>query len=148
MTAGSSLVEIEALADFKAELLQLRDDRLVGDVGRVQLQQLGRVGEKLARRHLVDGELRRRLHVDGRIEPEGGRDRFLTPLRQRRNLIAILDLVNRIVVGGPVGLGAANDPDIGRRRFDLGEVGGNRSAPAWRRHQKISRLRSGRAPAR
>ena len=58
----------------------------------------------------------------------------LAPLGQRRDLVAGLDLVNRIIVRRTVGLGAADDPDIGRRRADtLRYLGGNyarRSSPA------------------
>jgi hypothetical protein len=44
---GISLLEIEALAHFKADALQPRDDRLIGDVWRVEFEQLCRVGEEL-----------------------------------------------------------------------------------------------------
>ena len=41
-----------------ANALHLRDDRLVGKVGRLELQKFGRVGEALAGRHRVDLNLR------------------------------------------------------------------------------------------
>ena len=65
--------------------------------------------------------------------------------------------MNRVIVRRAVGLGAPDDPDDRRRRFDtlrlswqpelvdesLAQVG----SPAGRRHQEIARLRPGRAPA-
>ena len=50
------------------------------------------------------------LHLD--------RLRRLAPFRERRDLVAGLDLVNRLIVRRAVRLGAADDPDIGRRRVD------------------------------
>ena len=102
-------------------------------------------------------DLRRRLHVDARIDLHLGRLRLLAPLRQRRDLVAGLDLVNRVVVGRAVGLGAADDPDIRRRRVDaLRAVGSlNSSTNLSRRSgqpggvtRKLPASRSGRAPAR
>ena len=40
----------------------------IGDVGRLKLEQLGRVGEIFAGRHGIDLNLRRRLHVDARVD--------------------------------------------------------------------------------
>ena len=58
----------------------LGDDRLVGDVRRVQLQQLGGVGEEPAGRHGIDLNLRRRLHVDCRIDLDLDRRGRLAPV--------------------------------------------------------------------
>ena len=44
---GVGLVDIEALAGLDADPLHLRDDRLVGEMRRIELEQLGRVGEVL-----------------------------------------------------------------------------------------------------
>ena len=71
----------------------------------------------------------------------------LAPVRQRRDLVAGLDLVDRVVVGRSVGLGAADDPDIGRRRVDANDARRQRAGPARRRHGEIAGLGSGRAPA-
>ena len=66
-TAGSSLSKSKALAGLDADPLHLRDDRLVRDVGRVQLEEFGRVGEVFSGRHGIDLNLRRRLHIDARV---------------------------------------------------------------------------------
>ena len=109
-------------------------------------------------RHGVDLRLRRRLHVDGGVDLHLRRHRLLAPLRQRRDLVAGLDLVHGVVVRRAVGLGAADDPDIGRRRIDalrvvrqpefLDEPLAQVRPPARRRDQEIACFRSGGAPAR
>ena len=106
------------------------------------------VGEELGGRHGIDRDLRRRLHVDAGID--GGRHRLggLAPARQRRDLEPGLDLIHGGVVGRSVGLGAADDPDIGRGRVDANDACRQRAAPARRRHGIIAGLGSGRAPAR
>jgi hypothetical protein len=65
---GVELSEVEALADFDADVLHLRDERLIGDVGRVHLQQLRRVGEVFRRRHSIHLNLRQRLHIHTRVD--------------------------------------------------------------------------------
>ena len=72
----------------------------------------------------------------------------LAPLRQRRDLVTGLDFVNRIVIRRTVSLGAADDPDIRRRRFDLAKSRRYGSAPAPRRDEEVARLRSRGAPTR
>jgi hypothetical protein len=53
------------------------EDRFVGDLRRLQFEDLGGVGEELAGRHRVDLDLRRGLHVDAGID---GADRRLDGL--------------------------------------------------------------------
>jgi hypothetical protein len=79
--------------------LHLREDRLVGDVRRLHLQDLGGVGEELAGRHRVDLDLWRGLHVDTGIDGADHRLDGLTKARDRRDLEAGLDLVHGLVVG-------------------------------------------------
>ena len=63
-------------------------------------------------------------HIDRRIRLERHRCRRLAPFGQRRDDVAGLDLVDRIVVGGAVGLGPPDDPGIRRWRLDpLGILG-------------------------
>ena len=76
-TAGSALGEVEALAGLEAQLRQLRQDRLVGQVRRLPLQDLGGVAEELRGGHRVHLELGRRLHVDRGVGDEGGRGQWL-----------------------------------------------------------------------
>ncbi len=142
------LGEIEALARLQPDPLHLGDDRLVRHMRRLQLQDLGRVGEVFPGRHGVDLLLGRGLHVDARVELGDGGQGGLAPLRQRRDLEAGLDLADGVVIRRPVGLGAADDPDIGGRRVDPGDAIRHRSGPTGRRHQEIARLRAGGAPAR
>ena len=142
------LVDVEALAPLDPDPLHLGEDRLIGDVRRLQLQDLGGVGEELAGRHRIDRDLRRRLHVDGGIDSADNRLGRLTPARQRRDLVAGLDRVHRVVVGGPVGLGAADDPDIRRGRVDANHARRQRAVPARRHHGVIGGLGAGGAPAR
>ena len=52
------------------------------------------------------------MSTPGSIVASSASGRF-APLREWRNLVAGLDLVHGIVVGGAIGLGAADDPDIG-----------------------------------
>ncbi len=111
-TAGDSLVEVEALARLDADQLHPREDGLIRDVRRMELEQLGRIGEVFRRRHGIDLNLRRRFHVDGWIDLDLDRLGRPAPFGQRRNFEAGLNLVDRIVVGRPVGLGA---PDRSRR---------------------------------
>jgi hypothetical protein len=61
------LGQVEVLAGVDANALHTRQDWLVGDVRLLLLQQLGRDGEILVRRHRIDLNLRRRLHVDRRV---------------------------------------------------------------------------------
>jgi hypothetical protein len=82
--------------------------------GGCNLQQLGGIGEEFAGPHRVYLDLRRRLHVDLGVDLAGDRFSRLAPAREWSDTITRLDLVNSIVVGGTVGLGAANDPDIWR----------------------------------
>ena len=140
--------DVEALARLDADPLHLGNNRLVGEVGRLQLEKLGRIGEVIAALHGIDLSFWRRLHVDARIDLHLDWHRRLTPLRQRRDLVTGLDFVNRIVVRRTISLGAANDPDIGRRRFDLRKSCRYGSAPAPWRNEEVARLRSRGAPTR
>ena len=82
------------------------------------------------------------------LRPSGGFG-VLAPLRQRRDLVAGLDLVDGVVVGRAVGLGAADDPDIGRRRVDalrvlrqlelVDDLVAQIGPPAGRRDQEVRR---------
>ena len=65
---GIELVEVETLAGLDADPLHLRNDRLIGDVGRVHLEEFGRVGEVFGGWHGIDLNFRRRLHIDGRVD--------------------------------------------------------------------------------
>ena len=138
----------KALARLDADPLHPRNDRLIREVRRVQLEKLGRIGEVVVARHGIDLCLRGRLHVNAWVDLHLDRLRRLAPLRQRRDLVAGLNFVNRIVIRRTVSLRAANDPDVGSRRFDLRKSCRNGSAPASWRDQEIARLRSRGAPTR
>jgi len=99
-----------------ADTPHLRNDRLVGGVRRVHFQELGRVGKEPLARHGIGKDLGRSLDVDARVNRRLDRLCRLAPLRQRRDLVAGLHLVYRIVIGRPICLGAADDPDIRRGR--------------------------------
>ena len=142
------MLDVEALARLNADPLHLRNNRFVSEVRRLQFEKLGRIGEVIAALHGIDLNFRRRFHVDARIDLHLDRLGRLAPLRQRRDLVTGLDFVNRIVVRRPISLGAANDPDIGRRRFDLRKSRRYGPVPAPRRDEEIARLRSRRAPTR
>src|SRR4029453_2329005 len=53
-----SLLDVEALARHDADALHLREDRLIGEMRWMELQQLGGISEVLARRHGVGPNLR------------------------------------------------------------------------------------------
>ena len=142
------MLDIEALARLDADPLHLRNNRLIGEVGRLQLEKLGRIGEVIAALHGIDLNFWRRLHVDARIDLHLDRLGRLAPLRERRDLVTGLNFVNRIVIRRTVSLGAANDPDVGSGRFDLRKSCRYGSAPASRRDEEIARLRSRGAPTR
>ena len=145
--AGSSLVEVETLAGLDADSLHLRDDWLVGAVRRVQLEEFGRVGEVFVGRHGVDLSLRRRLHIHARVNRHRHRLGCLAPTRERRDLVARLNLVDRGVIRRTVRLGAADDPDIRGRGRESREPLRDRPAPAGRGDEEIARLGAGRPPA-
>jgi hypothetical protein len=123
--------------------LHLGKDRLIGDVQRLKFKDFGGVGEELTGRHRVDLGLSRGLHVDAGIIIADHRLGRLAKARDRRDLEAGLNLVRGVVVGRPVGLGAADDPDIERGRIDANDVRGYRSAPARRHYGIIAGLGSG-----
>ena len=68
----------------------------------------------------------------GSAHERRGSDRGLAPLRERSHPEAVLELVDRRVVRRSVGLGAADDPIVGRRRVDPLDAGRQRAAPAGR----------------
>ena len=112
------MLEVEALAGLDADSLHLREDRLVGDVRRVQLEEFGCVGEELSADMVstwVFGGVF--MSTLGSILTSD-RLRRLAPLRRAGDLVARLDLVDRSVIGGPVRLGAADNPDIRGRCVD------------------------------
>ena len=148
LDAGVGLVEVEALADLETDPLQLRNNRLIGDVRGMKFEQLRRIGEVFIGRHGIDLDLRRRFHVDARTDFHFGRRWLATPLRQRCYLVAGLDLVHGIVIARAVCLGATDDPNIGRGRLDLGHAVRDRAGPTRRRDEVIACLRSGRPPSR
>ena len=115
---------------------------------RMQLEQLGRVGEIFWPLHRVDLLFRRSFDVDARIDIRLHRDCWLAPARQRRDLETFLDGVDRVIVRGAIGLRTADDPDIGRRRIDACEVRRHIAIPARRDEQEIARLCARRTPAR
>ena len=65
---GKELVEVESLTRLDADPSHLRDDRLIGDVRRVQLEQFGRIRKVFVPAHGVDLRLWRSLHVDTSID--------------------------------------------------------------------------------
>ena len=89
------LADVEALARLDADFLHLRDDRLVGDMGRMKLEQLGGIGEIHARRHGIDLDLWRRLHVDAWVDLDLDRLRRFAKFGKQGDLVAGLDLVDR-----------------------------------------------------
>ena len=115
---------------------------------RLRRKNFGGVGEELIGGHRIDLGLRRRLHVEARIDRADDWFGGLTPLRQRRDLVAGLDLVNGVVVGWAIGLRATDDPDVRRGRVDADHARGDCAAPARRDYRVIARLGPGRAPAR
>ena len=125
LDGGIGRVEIEALARLEADAFQARDDRLVGDMRRMQFEQLRSIGEEFSGRHGIDLRLRRRFHIDGGVDLRLRCHGLLAPLRERSDLVACLDLVYGVVVRRAVGLGAANDPDIGRRCIDACVLSGS-----------------------
>ena len=114
----------------------------------MQLEKLSRIDEVLVSLHRIDLRLRRCLHVNAWIDLHLDRLGRLAPIRERRDLVTSLNFVNRIVIRRTVSLSAANDPDVGSRRFDLRKSCRYRSAPASWRDEEIARLRSRRAPTR
>jgi hypothetical protein len=82
-------------------------------MGSVGLEQLSRAREVLAGERSVDLLFRRRLHVDTLVEVCLNRPRLPTPLRQRRNLKARLDLVECAAFGASlrrIAIGALANP--------------------------------------
>ena len=124
---------------------------------RVHLQKLSRVGEELIGRHRVDLNLRRCFHVDGRIDVYLHWCRRFAPLREWRDFIAGLYLVNGVVVGWPIRLGSPNDPHERRRRINTLDVAGEPEfleplaeirSPARRSKEEIPCLRTRGPPSR
>src|SRR5216684_9292567 len=64
------LADVEAPTGLDTNFLHLRDDRLVGDMRWVKLEQFCRVGEIHTSRHGIDLDLWRRLHVDAGVRLE------------------------------------------------------------------------------
>ena len=104
---------------FDADPFHTRDDWLIGDVRRVNLHDLGGIGEIFVARHGIHLNLRRRLHIHGRINLAGYGLGGFPPSGQRGDLVAGLDLMNGVVVRRTVGLGAADDPYVRCRCLDL-----------------------------
>src|SRR5262245_31480548 len=71
--------DVETLADLEANPLQACDNRLVSDVRRLELQQLGCVGEELVGGHGVHLNFGWRLHVHIRVDLRLDRCRRLAP---------------------------------------------------------------------
>ena len=155
---GIGLIDVEALAGLDADALHPRDDRLIGDVRRLQLHELCCVGEVFTGRHRVDLDLRRSLHVNRRVDLDLDRLGCLSPLGKRRDLVACLDLVNRVVVLRAVRLRTADDPDVRSRGIDalgvfrelefLDEPISQIGPPSGRNDNEIASLCTGCAPAR
>ncbi|MNF92443.1 hypothetical protein D3C84_750880 [compost metagenome] len=141
-------IEIERLAGFDTDALHLRNDRLIGAVGRMQLEQLGGIGEVVGCRHRIDLELGWGFHVDGWIDFHTDRLGCLTQARERCHGVAGLDLVHGGIVCRAIGLGPPYHPDIGGGRLEPGEPCGYGTDPAWRRHQELSGPGPGGAPPR
>jgi hypothetical protein len=142
LTTGFEFANIEALGRFDSDPFHLGDDRLIGEVRRLQFENFGSVGEEFSALHGINLNLWRRLHVDARIDFHLDWLRCLAPFRERRDLVSGLNFVNRFVILRTVSLGASDDPDIGSRRFYLGKSRGNGSAPAPWREKEIGRLRT------
>ena len=127
-------------------------------MGRMKLEQLRSIGEIHARRHRIDLDLWRRLHIDAWVDLDFDRPGRFAIFGKQGDLVAGLDLVNRSIVRRAVRLGAADHPDIGRWRVDplgvlwklelLGEPVAQIRPPARRRHQECPGLGARRAPAR
>ena len=74
--------------------------------------------------------------VLGRAPGAGARGRRrrvgATDIQQHMPNIARLNFVDGIVIGGTVSLGAADDPDIGRRGVDPLDITRQCAGPSWR----------------
>ena len=114
MHGGIEFADVKAFANLDSDFLYLRDDRLVGDMRRMKLEQVRCIGEIYASRHRIDLDFWRRLHIDAWVRLEFDRLGCLSEFGKQRDLIASLNLVNRIIVRRAVRLGAADDPDIRR----------------------------------
>jgi hypothetical protein len=106
---------VETLTGLDTYLRQLCDDRLVGQVRRMELEQFSGVGKEVACWHSIHLELRRGLHVHRWIRLKWNWFRRFAPSRQGRDFQTCLYLVNRVVIRWSIGLNAANDPDVGGR---------------------------------
>lgn len=75
--------------------------------------------EVFSGRHPVDLPQGFGLDIDGRVDPLLDSAWRFAPIRQQRDPVTILNLVNRLVVLYAVRLGAADNPNIRRRRVDI-----------------------------
>jgi len=119
---GIGFTKIEALARLKTNLPKLHDDRLVGNVRRMELEQFCCIGEELACGHCIDLLLGWGTHIDVGINLHRYWLWLFSPPRQRRDLVASLNLVDGFIIRGSISLGSTDDPDIWRRRFNLREL--------------------------
>ena len=115
---ATSLLD-EGAGPFDANAFHACYDRLIRNVGRMQLHEFGAIGEVSGRRHGIHLNLWRRLHIHARVDLCRHRLRCLAPARERRDLVACLNFVNCVVVLRSVSLGPADYPDIGSRRGDV-----------------------------
>ncbi|MBB4167134.1 hypothetical protein FHX09_000958 [Rhizobium sp. BK538] len=146
---GRDLAFIEALARLYPDPLHPAYDRLVGGVRRIDLQQFRCLGEEVLCRHPVDCRLWRSFHIDVRIDRDLGRLGRFTPLRQWRDRVASLDLVNGVVVGRSIRFRTSDDPNIRCRCIDPLRSGGELlTCPARGNDGKIGFRGSRRTPAR
>ena len=61
------LANVEALPRLDTDLRHLCNDRLISEMRRLNLEQFSGIGKEVARWHAIHLELRRGLHVHGRV---------------------------------------------------------------------------------
>ena len=93
----------------------------------------------------IDLNLWRRLHIDARINLHFHRLRWFSPFRKRRDFVAVLYLMDRIIVCWIIRLSASNDPDVRRRRADPRHSCRNGPTPIGWRKKEVAGLCAGGA---
>jgi len=121
---------IEGLPRLEAERPHAEQDWIVVGVRRIFYEQRGKARQHcspIKASHLL---LRRRLAVDGRVGRHVLWRRVVpAPVRQRRELVAVLHLVDVGVVSRAIGLRAPQEPEHRGRRHDLVDALRQGSAP-------------------
>ena len=126
-------------------------DRRIGRPRGIVRQQVGQPTEELVSRHLehLHGHGRRR--VDTRLDRHaGGRGvgrACALPLRERDQLVLVLDLVDRVIVGRPARVRAPADSDEAGIDTDHLQAGGNLALEVRAYEREVAALAAVRARA-